>query len=121
MGTKVREEAVESRAGSDDRSFSADADGSAGGDERSRRRGGRVFRRRACPMCVDKLKVIDYKDVNFLRRFVSDRARIEPRRKVGTCAKHQRVIIRALKRARHIALIPFAPAHVRRSGVRTSR
>ena len=72
-------------------------------------------------MCVDKMKVVDYKDVSFLRRFVSERARIEPRRKAGTCAKHQRALAQAIKRARHIALLPFAPAHLRRTGLPASR
>ena len=77
----------------------------------------RYGRRKVCLICVEGLKVIDYKDFNFLRRFVSDRARIEPRRKMGTCAKHQRALAQAIKRARHIALLPFAPDHIRKTGV----
>lgn len=93
----------------------------AGEAGRSRRRGRYTSRRRACPMCVENMKLIDYKDVGFLRRFISDRARIEPRRKAGTCAKHQRALAQAIKRARHLALLPFAPAHVRKTGVLASR
>jgi small subunit ribosomal protein S18 len=63
--------------------------------------------------CVDKVDHIDYKDAGRLRRFVSERGKIEPRRKTGTCAKHQRTLTVALKRARHIALLPFTGAHIR--------
>jgi small subunit ribosomal protein S18 len=70
---------------------------------------------------VDNVKVIDYKDPAKLRRYVSDRARIEPRRKTGTCAKHQRWLSVALKRARHLALLPYTPEHIRISGVFTPR
>ena len=80
-----------------------------------RRPGGRRFmqRRRICRFCVNHVKVIDYKNADFLRRYISDRAKIEPRRKTGVCAKHQRVLSQAIKRARHIALLPFAPEHTR--------
>jgi len=73
----------------------------------------RYGRRKVCSFCVDKIKYIDFKDVNRLRRFLSDRAKIEPRRKTGTCAKHQRKLTTALMRARHMALLPFAPQHMR--------
>ena len=56
---------------------------------------------------------IDYKEVNRLRRYLSERAKIEPRRKTGTCAGHQRELAVALKRARHVALLPYAPQHLR--------
>lgn len=81
----------------------------------------RYGRRRACPICSEGLKVIDYKEFNFLRRFVSDRGRIETRRKLGTCAKHQRALAQAIKRARHVALLPFTPEHIRKTGMLTSR
>jgi small subunit ribosomal protein S18 len=58
---------------------------------------------------VDHVKSIDYKDVDRLRRYVSDRAKIEPPRKTGVCAKHQRALSTAIKRARHLALLPFVP------------
>lgn len=78
-------------------------------------RGGRDFRsrRKVCAFCVDKSRVIDYKDASRLRRFLSDRAKIEPRRKTGTCAKHQRRLSTALKRARFLALLPFTGVHIR--------
>lgn len=83
------------------------------GDERPRRRG---RRRRVCIMCAEHMKTVDYKDIGFLRRYVSDRARIETRRKSSSCAKHQRAVARAIKRARHLALIPYTPEHIRLSG-----
>jgi small subunit ribosomal protein S18 len=71
--------------------------------------------------CVEHVKAIDYKDVNRLRRFLSDRGRIEPRRKLGTCAKHQRALSQALKRARHLALLPYTGEHIRATGPSSSR
>ena len=59
--------------------------------------------------CADHVKTIDYKEVEKLRRYVSDRAKIEPTRRTGVCAKHQRVLAVAIKRARHLALLPFVP------------
>ena len=73
--------------------------------------GGR--RRRVCSFCSDKQGYIDYKEVNRLRRYLSDRAKIEPRRKTGTCAQHQRELGISLKRARQMALLPYAPEHLR--------
>ena len=81
-----------------------------------RREGGRRFfarRRRVCQFCVEKMRDIDYKDVSRLRRYLSDRARIAPRRKSGTCAKHQRSLSQAIKRARHLALLPYTPDQIR--------
>ena len=79
-----------------------------------RRSGGPRFyhRRRVCSFCVDKVRIIDYKDIQRLRRYISDRARIDPRRKTGTCTKHQRRLSVALKRARHLSLLPFTSAHI---------
>ena len=68
---------------------------------------GRKGRRKVCSFCVDKIDTIDYKDVARLRRFVSERAKILPRRVTGTCARHQRELTVAIKRARQIALMPF--------------
>ncbi len=95
-------------------------------NERPRRRsggggGGRFGRRRVCAFCVDKIDHIDYKEPAKLRRYVSDRAKIEPRRKTGTCAKHQRMLTLALKRARHIALLPYTAMHIQMTGVFPSR
>ena len=70
-------------------------------------------RRKVCAFCADKTVSIDYKEVNRLRRYLSERAKIEPRRKTGTCAGHQRELAVALKRARHVALLPYAPQHLR--------
>ena len=69
-------------------------------------RGGRR-RRKVCSFCVDKVEVIDYKDVAKLRRYMSERGKILPRRMTGTCAKHQRQLTEAIKRARHVALLPY--------------
>ena len=70
-------------------------------------RGGRKGHRKVCQFCVDKIDYIDYKDVARLRRFMSERAKILPRRVTGTCARHQRELTIAIKRARQIALMPF--------------
>ena len=92
------------------------------GGPRERGGGRRHFgRRKVCMFCVEKVKAIDYKDPMRLRRFLSDRARIEPRRKTGTCAKHQRWLAIALKRARHLALLPYTPEHIRASGMFAGR
>src|SRR5713226_7046987 len=70
-------------------------------------------RRKVCTFCVDKVQKIDYKDVGRIRRFISDRGKIDPRRKSGTCAKHQRMLTTALKRARLMAMLPYTADHVR--------
>lgn len=72
-----------------------------------RRDRGRRSRRKVCTFCVDKVDVIDYKDVAKLRRFITERGKILPRRISGNCAKHQRQVTLAIKRARNIALLPF--------------
>ena len=74
---------------------------------REERRGPRRSRRKVCAFCVDKADHIDYKDVAKLRRFLSDRAKIVPRRVTGTCARHQRELTVAIKRARHLAFLPY--------------
>ena len=66
-----------------------------------------------CAFCVDKVQFIDYKDVGRLRRYLSDRFKIDPRRKTGNCARHQRALSRAIKRARIVALLPLSPDHGR--------
>lgn len=70
--------------------------------------GGRrkYFRRKVCKVCIGKANV-DYKDPEGLRRFVTDRGKILPRRITGTCAKHQRLVAREIKRSRALALLPF--------------
>jgi small subunit ribosomal protein S18 len=67
-----------------------------------------VARPKICQFCADKNAVIDYKQADFLRRFVTEDGKIRPRRQTGTCAKHQRELATAIKRARHIALLPFS-------------
>lgn len=64
-------------------------------------------RRKVCHFCADRVEFIDYKDVAKLRKFISERAKILPRRATGTCAKHQRELTTAIKRARNIALLPY--------------
>ncbi|MBI2939112.1 MAG: 30S ribosomal protein S18 [Chloroflexi bacterium] len=83
---------------------------------RGRPRGRYAPRRKVCAFCADKVDDIDYKDVGRLRRFISDRGKIEPRRKTGTCARHQRILTLAIKRARHLALLPFTAEHIREMG-----
>lgn len=74
-------------------------------NERDRSRGRK--RRKPCQFCVDKAKSIDYKDTAKLRRFMSERSKILPRRTTGSCAMHQRQLTEAIKRARQIALLPY--------------
>ena len=81
--------------------------------ERDNRRGGRKGRKKVCGFCVDKVESIDYKDVARLRRYISERAKILPRRVTGTCARHQRELTVAIKRARHLALLPFSSDYFR--------
>ncbi len=77
------------------------------GERRSARPRGRKPRRKVCAFCVDKIAFIDYKDVNRIRRFTNERGKIVPRRMSGNCAKHQRQLSEAIKRARAIALLPY--------------
>ena len=77
-------------------------------EERVRRPRGRKPRRKVCQFCVDKVEHIDYKDLARLRRFVTERGKILPRRMSGNCAKHQRQLSIAIKRARHVALLPYS-------------
>jgi len=69
--------------------------------------GGGMRRRKVCRFCVDKIDYIDYKDVRVLMMAIPERGKIQPRRLSGTCAKHQRKLTTAVKRARQLALIPF--------------
>lgn len=75
--------------------------------ERPARPMNRKGRKKVCNFCVDKVEVIDYKDISRLRRYISERAKILPRRVTGTCAFHQRELTTAIKRARAIALLPY--------------
>ena len=106
------------RPGGGDRFGGGDRAGGPGGDRpggRGGRRfggggggGGRFFqRRKVCQFCVDGIGHVDYKDLPRLRRHIGERGKIEPRRKLGTCARHQRSVTTAIKRARYIGLVPF--------------
>ncbi|MBR2279795.1 MAG: 30S ribosomal protein S18 [Ruminococcus sp.] len=68
---------------------------------------GRKGRRKVCAFCVDKVENVDYKDIARLRRYMSERGKILPRRVTGTCARHQRALTTAIKRARQVALLPY--------------
>ncbi|MDK1028969.1 MAG: 30S ribosomal protein S18 [Anaerolineae bacterium] len=81
-------------------------------EERSsqNRSGGRrrfYTRPKFCQFCSDKEQVINYKNIELLKRYITDEGKIRPRRQTGACAKHQREVTRAIKRARHVALLPF--------------
>lgn len=73
-------------------------------------------RRKVCRFCVNKVTEIDYKDTAKLKRFISEHGKIESRRRTGTCAKHQRALAKAIKRARQAALLPYVSEHVRING-----
>jgi small subunit ribosomal protein S18 len=86
--------------------------GSGAGDAGDRRSFGRRRRKfsgggKVCPCCVQKVKYVDYKEIDFVQRFVSNQGKILPRRLSGACAKHQRMLTTAIKRARNLALLPF--------------
>jgi small subunit ribosomal protein S18 len=104
-----RRDGARSGGGSRDRG----GDDRGGGGDRPRYGGPRRPRRKVCAFCVDKVQKIDFKEVGRIRRYISDRGKIDPRRKSGTCAKHQRMLTAALKRARHMALLPYTAEHVR--------
>ena len=91
------------------------AGGGRGGGRRRPPRGRQGFRRRVkvCPFCSDKSLDIDYKQPDLLWRYLTDRGKIRPRRQTGACAKHQRRVSLAIKRARHLALLPFVVDHPR--------
>ena len=79
---------------------------------------GRIFVRksRPCPFCTERAATIDYKDPSKLSRYISIRGKIESRRRTNACAKHQRRLARAIKRARFLALLPYAPSHIWKTG-----
>ena len=85
----------------------------AGGRPSGGRRGRPRYysRRKICGFCVDHIEFIDYKATDRFGRYMTDRWKIESRRKTGVCSKHQRALATAIKRARHLALIPFSPDH----------
>ena len=75
--------------------------------DRPNRGGARRPRKKVCAFCIDRADHIDYKDIAKLRRYLSERAKIVPRRVTGTCARHQRELTVSIKRARHLALLPY--------------
>ena len=84
------------------------------GKEKTRRR--YIPRRKVCAFCAGKIKEIDYKDPSKLQRYISDRGKIMPRHRTGVCARHQRALATAIKRARHLAMLPYTPFHVHETG-----
>lgn len=85
-----------------------DSQRSAGGRGRA---GASPFKRKSCLLCKNHVQEVDYKDVTLLRRFISDRAKIRPRRVTGACRRHQRLVALAIKRAREMALLPYVGAN----------
>ncbi len=79
----------------------------AGVNNNRRERGGRKPKKKVCAFCVDKVDSIDYKDTAKLKKYITERGKILPRRISGNCAKHQRALTIAIKRARVMALLPF--------------
>lgn len=104
MSDEVREENVEEEENNE-------REQSSSRSSRSRRPQSRRYRgrgrKRVCDFCVENVKHLDYKEYEKLRRFLTERGKIRPRRQTGVCAKHQRVLAQAVKRARHLALLPF--------------
>ncbi|MBA3242235.1 MAG: 30S ribosomal protein S18 [Acidobacteria bacterium] len=94
----------------DDRDFDRDDDRSPQGRPSGGRGGprGRFRRRKVCRFCLDKVDIIDFKDVKLLQNFIPERGKVLPRRISGMCASHQRMLAEAIKRARNIALLPYA-------------
>lgn len=81
-----------------------------GGRGGGRGGGRRMHRRKICRFCIEKVDLIDYKDVKLLQNYIPERGKILPRRISGSCATHQRMLAEAIKRARNIALLPYATA-----------
>ncbi|MDT7540759.1 MAG: small subunit ribosomal protein [Acidobacteriota bacterium] len=94
----------------DDRGHDGDDNerGGGGGDRRGGGNNRRFRRRKVCRFCLDKVDLIDFKDVKLLQSYVPERSKIMPRRISGACAPHQRMLAEAIKRARNIALLPYA-------------
>ena len=107
----------DARGDREDRSGGRDRRGGGGGGGG----GGRFRRPRGYEFCRSKVDHVDYKNVQMLRRYITDGAKMEARRKVGTCSKHQRVVSQAIKRARQVALLPYTSEHIRLSGQGSGR
>ncbi len=109
MSNRVREDAIASSRGPRNNDMMDDGDLRAPDlNEGLRRRG---TRKRVCKYCADKTAVIDFKDPQALKQFITDRGKVVPRRISGNCALHQRKVTLAVKRARNIALLPFTVTH----------
>lgn len=93
------------RGGGGDRGGGRDRGGRGGGGG-----GRRMHRRKVCRFCIEKVDLIDFKDVKLLQNYIPERGKILPRRISGSCATHQRMLAEAIKRARNIALLPYATA-----------
>ncbi|MDX6612757.1 MAG: small subunit ribosomal protein [Blastocatellia bacterium] len=92
-----------------DSRFERDYDGDSRGGRGGGRGGGRrMHRRKICRFCIEKTDLIDFKDVKLLQNYIPERGKIVPRRISGSCATHQRMLAEAIKRARNIALLPYA-------------
>ncbi|MDP4030335.1 MAG: 30S ribosomal protein S18 [Gallionella sp.] len=95
---------------SDERNFSGGGEG-GGGDRRF------FAKPKFCQFCADKLLIVEYKKIDLLRKYITEDGKIRPRRQTGACAKHQRALASAIKRARHLALLPYTAEHIRGSGM----
>jgi small subunit ribosomal protein S18 len=93
--------------GGGDRDRGGDRGGDRDEDKRGGRGGGGFGRRKVCRFCADKIDHVDFKDQNTLKYFVTERGKIIPRRISGNCAKHQRQVAVAIKRARNVSLVPY--------------
>jgi len=104
-GTRPARPAGNTRPGGDNRR--PGGDNRRDGNRRYDRRPRRGRRRKVCNFCIDKAKSVDYKDVAKLSKYITERGKILPRRVTGNCAKHQRQVTEAIKRARNVALMPY--------------
>jgi small subunit ribosomal protein S18 len=105
-----------------DEYYRNDGDDSRGGERGERRGRGRsgpggarkfIRKPKVCAFCVEKKARIDYKQIDVVRRYVTERGKIRPRRQTGMCAKHQRLLSHQVKRARHLALLPYSASPTR--------
>jgi small subunit ribosomal protein S18 len=90
------------------RGYNGDEDLDRGRPMQGRGAGRRMHRRRICRFCIEKVDIIDFKDLRLLQNYIPERGKILPRRISGNCATHQRMLAEAIKRARNIALLPYS-------------
>ncbi len=109
------QEGASTEASAAERTAPAEAQQASASTQRRVTRTGRRYgrRQRVCAFCAEHITYVDYKQVDVLSRYLSERGQIRPRRKTGLCAKHQRRLAVAIKRARHLALLPFTGEHIR--------